>query len=85
MRAGRPARGEEEAQREGKPAECGDTGEQRRLLDTLRRRELDAIGEKLAEEFVRPFNKTAPGEYVTGAYRELARHFDRSSTAAANC
>lgn len=61
---------EEEAQREEKPSECGDTGEQRRLLDTLRRRELDAIGEKLAEEFGRPFNKTAPGKYVTGAYRQ---------------
>jgi hypothetical protein len=42
----------------------------RRLLDTLRRRELDALGEKLAEDIARPFNRAATGEYVAGTYRQ---------------
>lgn len=42
----------------------------RQLLDTLRRRELDALGEKLAEQFGRPFNNVATGEYVAGTYRQ---------------
>jgi hypothetical protein len=42
----------------------------RNLLDTLRRRELDAIGEKLAAETGTPFQKAASGEYVTGVYRQ---------------
>src|SRR3546814_15441396 len=42
----------------------------RNVLDTLRRRELDAIGEKLSSETGTPFQKAASGEYVTGAYRQ---------------
>ena len=42
----------------------------RRLLDTLRRREVEAFGDKLATELGRPFNKAETGEYVTGAYRQ---------------
>ena len=42
----------------------------RNLLDTLRRRELDAIGEKLSAETGTPFQKAASGEYVAGAYRQ---------------
>ena len=42
----------------------------RNLLDTLRRRELDATGEKLAAETGTPFQKAASGEYVTGVYRQ---------------
>ncbi|WP_454629249.1 relaxase/mobilization nuclease domain-containing protein [Bradyrhizobium cenepequi] len=41
----------------------------RNLIETLRRRELDALGAKLAAESGRPFNKAAAGEYVTGAYQ----------------
>lgn len=42
----------------------------RRLLDTLRRRELDAVGEKLAAETGRSFNAAGSGEYVAGTYRQ---------------
>ncbi|WP_284394565.1 relaxase/mobilization nuclease domain-containing protein [Devosia yakushimensis] len=42
----------------------------RRLLDTLRRQEVEALGEKLADQFGRPFNKAATGEYVAGTYRQ---------------
>ncbi len=41
----------------------------RNLLDTLRRRELDATAEKLTAETGTPFQKAASGEYVTGVYR----------------
>jgi type IV secretory pathway VirD2 relaxase len=41
----------------------------RNLIDTLRRREVQAIGEKLAAETGRPFNPSAPGEYVAGNYQ----------------
>lgn len=41
----------------------------RNLIETLRRRELDAVGAKLAAESGRPFNKAAVGEYVAGAYQ----------------
>lgn len=45
----------------------------RNLIDTLRRREVQALGEKLAAETGRPFNPSAPGEYVAGNYqRRLA-------------
>jgi len=40
------------------------------LIDTLRRRELGALGEKLSAETGRPFNRAASGEYVAGAYRQ---------------
>ena len=39
------------------------------LLGTLRQRELDALGDKLAAETGMPFQKSADGEYVAGAYR----------------
>lgn len=42
----------------------------RNLLDTLRRRELDSIGEKLTAEMGMPFRKSASGEYVAGLYRQ---------------
>ncbi|MEP9356428.1 DUF3363 domain-containing protein [Xanthobacter sp. KR7-65] len=41
----------------------------RNLIETLRRRELDALGERLAAESGRPFNKAASGEYVAGNYQ----------------
>ncbi|MBB2972677.1 VirD2 family relaxase/mobilization nuclease [Mesorhizobium sp. RMAD-H1] len=41
----------------------------RKLIDTLRRRELDALGEKLAAETGQPFNRPDSGEYVAGTYR----------------
>jgi len=41
----------------------------RNLIETLRQRELDALGEKLAAESGRPFNKAASGEYVAGNYQ----------------
>ena len=40
------------------------------LIDTLRRRELDAVGEKLAAETGQPFNRAGSGEYVAGIYRQ---------------
>ncbi|KAB2803116.1 DUF3363 domain-containing protein [Brucella anthropi] len=42
----------------------------RGLIDTLRRRELDAAGEKLAAETGQPFNRAVSGEYVAGTYRQ---------------
>ena len=39
------------------------------LVDTLRRRELDAVAEKIAAETGRPQVKPQPGEYVTGTYQ----------------
>ncbi|MGO4287880.1 DUF3363 domain-containing protein, partial [Bosea sp. TAB14] len=41
----------------------------RNLIGTLRQRELDALGDKLANEIGRPFNKAASGEYVAGNYQ----------------
>jgi type IV secretory pathway VirD2 relaxase len=41
----------------------------RRLLNTLRDREVDALGEKLAAETSLPFNRAGSGEYVAGDYR----------------
>jgi type IV secretory pathway VirD2 relaxase len=40
------------------------------LIGTLRRREVDALGERLAAETGQPFNQAAAGEYVAGAYRQ---------------
>ena len=40
------------------------------LIDTLRQREVDALGEKLAAETGRQFSKAATGEYVAGTYRQ---------------
>ncbi|MCH7863452.1 MAG: DUF3363 domain-containing protein [Proteobacteria bacterium] len=42
----------------------------RNLIDTLRRRELEALGEKLAAEIGQPFNRAASGEFVAGSYRQ---------------
>jgi type IV secretory pathway VirD2 relaxase len=42
----------------------------RNLLATLRERELDALGQKLAAETGTPFQKAAAGEYVAGTYRQ---------------
>lgn len=42
----------------------------RNLIDTLRQRELDALGEKLAAETGQPFNRAGSGEYVAGTYRQ---------------
>lgn len=43
---------------------------QRDLLSTLRRRELDAVGEKLSAETGLPHLKVAAGENVSGTYRQ---------------
>lgn len=42
----------------------------RNLIETLRRQELEALGQKLAAETGTPFNKSASGEYVAGTYRQ---------------
>ncbi|UHD46346.1 relaxase/mobilization nuclease and DUF3363 domain-containing protein [Aureimonas altamirensis] len=42
----------------------------RRLIDTLRQRELDALGERLAGQTGTPFTRAAGGEYVAGTYRQ---------------
>jgi len=42
----------------------------RRLLNTLRNRELSAVGEQLASESGLPFNRAGSGEYVAGTYRQ---------------
>ncbi len=40
------------------------------LIGTLRRREVEALGERLAVEAGQPFNAVATGEYVAGTYRQ---------------
>lgn len=42
----------------------------RNLLGTLRQRELEALGDRLAAETGTLFQKSADGEYVTGVYRQ---------------
>lgn len=42
----------------------------RGLIDMLPRRELDAVGEKLAAETGQAFNRAGRGEYVGGTYRQ---------------
>jgi type IV secretory pathway VirD2 relaxase len=42
----------------------------RNLIDTLRGRELEALGAKLAGETGQPFNRAGSGEYVAGTYRQ---------------
>ncbi len=42
----------------------------RRLLNTLRQREVGALGERLAVETSLPFNHAGGGEYVAGSYRQ---------------
>ena len=40
------------------------------MLDTLRSCEVEALGDKLATELGRPFNKAATGDCVAGTYRQ---------------
>ncbi|RUW54106.1 VirD2 family relaxase/mobilization nuclease [Mesorhizobium sp. M8A.F.Ca.ET.021.01.1.1] len=40
------------------------------LIETLRRRELERVGERLAAEAGRPFNRAASGDHVAGIYRQ---------------
>ncbi|EKF57658.1 hypothetical protein QWE_20263 [Agrobacterium albertimagni AOL15] len=42
----------------------------RGLIETLRQREVDALGQQLAAETGRPFTKGGTGEYVAGTYRQ---------------
>ncbi len=42
----------------------------RNLIEKLRDRELEALGEKLAAETGQPFNRAGNGEYVAGSYRQ---------------
>lgn len=42
----------------------------RNLIGTLRKREVEVLGEQLAAETGRPFNAAAAGEYVAGTYRQ---------------
>jgi hypothetical protein len=42
----------------------------RRLLNTLRDREVNALGERLTAETGLPFNRAANGEFVAGTYRQ---------------
>jgi type IV secretory pathway VirD2 relaxase len=42
----------------------------RNLVDTLRRQELAALGDKLAAETGKPFHRAGSGEYVAGTYRQ---------------
>ncbi|RRD26827.1 DUF3363 domain-containing protein [Brucellaceae bacterium VT-16-1752] len=42
----------------------------RRLLNTLRDREINSLGEKLATDTGLPFNHASSGEYIAGAYRQ---------------
>lgn len=53
------------AERQGQRISFG-----RNLIDTLRRRELEVAGDKLATETGQPFNRAASGEYVAGTYRQ---------------
>ena len=40
------------------------------LIDTLRQREIEALGQKVATDTGRQFSKAATGEYVAGTYRQ---------------
>lgn len=40
------------------------------LIETLQRRELDALGKKLAEESGLTFAPSKPGDHVSGSYRQ---------------
>jgi hypothetical protein len=48
----------------------------RNLIGTLRQRELDALGDRLAAETGTPFQKSADGEFVAGTY---SRRFSLAS------
>lgn len=53
------------ARRQGQQVSCT-----RNLLETLRRKELDSIAEKLTAETGMPFRKSATGNHVAGLYRQ---------------
>jgi len=53
------------AERQGQSIRFG-----RNLIDTLRRRELEAAGERLAAETGQTFNRAGSGDYVAGTYRQ---------------
>ena len=42
----------------------------RNLIDTLRQREVEALGEQLARDTGRPFTGATPGNYVAGTYQQ---------------
>ncbi|MFG1307356.1 DUF3363 domain-containing protein, partial [Xanthobacter autotrophicus] len=42
----------------------------RDLIETLRRQEISALGERLAAGNGQPFKRAGTGEYVTGTYRQ---------------
>ena len=42
----------------------------RNLIETLRRREVDAVADRLAKETGQPFKAAGNGEYVAGTYRQ---------------
>ena len=42
----------------------------RNLIETLRRQEVAAVGDKLAADTGKPFNQAGGGEYVAGTYRQ---------------
>ena len=48
----------------------------RNLIETLRRNELEALGERLSAETGQPFSRAGSGEYVAGTYRQ---RFDLAS------
>ncbi|MBG6162789.1 type IV secretory pathway VirD2 relaxase [Labrenzia sp. EL_195] len=48
----------------------------RNLIETLRRKELEALGDRLAAKTGQPLNRSGSGEYVTGTYRQ---RFDLAS------
>jgi len=42
----------------------------RNLIDTLRQRELESLGERLSAETGHPFHHSATGDYIAGTYRQ---------------
>ncbi|MBN9673718.1 relaxase/mobilization nuclease domain-containing protein [Roseibium aggregatum] len=48
----------------------------RNLIETLRRKELEALGDRLTAKTGQPFNRAGSGEYVAGTYRQ---RFDLAS------
>ena len=48
----------------------------RNLIETLRRKELEVLGDRLAAKKGQPFNRAGSGEYVAGTYRQ---RFDLAS------
>lgn len=48
----------------------------RNLIETLRRKELEVLGDRLAAKTGQPFNRAGSGEYVAGTYRQ---RFDLAS------